>query len=309
MMALAEAFAGAEKSLARSDRNAFAGSVDTIRELSKGIPGIHARGSAIDGGFLARASGLGDVALDASRRARGGDAAGAAAALEGVRDACVQCHAVHRPGNARRGMYPARGNTVAGEVSVAMLGGEEREDRSNVVVFLEGVPTPQDRVAAPRRRRITQKGAKFEPRVLPIVRGESVEFPNDDFIFHNVFSLSETRPFDLGAYGPGGSKSVAFPRTGLVRIYCNIHPQMLSTVIVLENPFFATTDEHGRFAITGVPDGTYVLRCWHEYGGEHRETVELAGAALAEVAFGIREDKVTLDHKNKFGLPYREAYR
>ena len=309
MMSLAETFARAEKGLAAGDLAAFAVYAGRIRDQAKEVPDLHRSGSEGDRGFRACASALGDVADEANRLAKSGDRARASSAFEDLRNACVQCHATYRTGNDRRGMFPARWNTVAGEVSVSTIGGGEREDRSNVVVFLEGVRTPADRQAPWRERRITQKEARFEPHVLPIVRGEKVEFPNDDFIFHNVFSLSETQTFDLGAYGPGQSRSVEFPRTGLVRVYCNIHPQMLSTILVLENPFFATTDERGRFTIAGVPDGTYVLRAWQEYGGDHRETVSLQGGAVSTVRFRLVEDKVTLEHKNKFGLPYREAYR
>jgi plastocyanin len=206
-------------------------------------------------------------------------------------------------------LYPARGNTISGTVSVVMLGGKEREDRSNVVVFLDGVSAAPERLVPWRTHRITQKDARFEPRVLPVLRGESVEFPNDDFIFHNVFSLSESQPFDLGAYGPGQTKSVAFTRTGLVRVYCNIHPQMLSTILVLENPFFATTDADGRFVLSGVPDGTYALRTWQEYSGDHRQSVTLSGGALVSIPIRVQEDKVTIEHANKYGLPYREGYR
>ena len=309
MMSLAETFARAERGLGAGDLSSLAVYAGRIRDQAKEVPGLRRSDSDVDDGFRACASALGSVADEADRLARSGDRRRASSAFEDLRNACVQCHATYRSGNDRRGMYPARWNTVAGEVSVSMLGGDERKDSSNVVVFLEGVRTPEDRAAPWRAHRITQKEARFEPRVLPIVRGEKIEFPNDDFIFHNVFSLSETQAFDLGAYGPGQSRSVEFPRAGLVRVYCNIHPQMLSTILVLENPFFATTDERGRFTIAGVPDGTYVLRAWQEYGGDHRERVVLSGGALATLRLRLVEDKVTLEHKNKFGLPYREAYR
>jgi plastocyanin len=309
MMSLAEALARAEKNLGAGDLAAFGVYAGRIRDQAKEIPDLRRSDADADRGFRASASALGSVADEANRLAKSGDRARAASAFEDLRNACVQCHVTYRSDDGRRGTFPARWNTVAGEVSIATVDGSERKDRSNVVVFLEGVATPVDRATPWRARQITQQEARFEPRVLPIVRGEKVEFPNDDFIFHNVFSLSETQPFDLGAYGPGQSRSVEFPRTGLVRVYCNIHPQMLSTILVLENPFFATTDERGRFTIAGVPDGTYVLRAWQEFGGDHRETVELAGGKLATVRFRLAEDKVTLEHRNKFGLPYREAYR
>jgi hypothetical protein len=309
MMGLADAFSAAEKREADLDLAPFLDAVEKIRTLSAGIQQMPSPEGAPASGFRSSATAVANLAVELARAARAGDRERATSIFEDLRGACVQCHVKYRTRNEERGLYPARGNTVSGAVSVVMLGGKEREDRSNVVVFLDGVLTPPGRLVPWQVHRITQKDARFEPRVLPVFRGESVAFPNDDFIFHNVFSLSESEPFDLGAYGPGQTRSVVFSRTGLVRVYCNIHPQMLSTILVLENPFFATTDAEGRFVISGVPDGTYALRAWQEYSGDHRQSLSLSNGAIVSVPIRIQEDKVTIEHTNKFGLPYRETYR
>lgn len=240
---------------------------------------------------------------------RSGDLPRARLELEVLRTNCVACHVRFRGDDARRGSYPARGNTLAGQVSILTRAKEPREERSNVLVFLEGVPAPSDRPLEVVSRSMSQRNQRFEPRVLPILRGTTVDFPNDDFIFHNVFSLSETQPFDLGAYGSGKSKSVLFPRTGVARIYCNIHPEMVATIVVLENPCFALTDRTGFFVITGIPEGTFRVRAWHELGGEHDERLTFAGGAIVRTNFGLEETRATLEHKNKFGKPYRGDYR
>jgi hypothetical protein len=95
------------------------------------------------------------------------------------------------------------------------------------------------------------------------VRGARVEFPNQDPLFHNVFSLSAARTFDLGRYPEGTSKSVVFDRAGVVQVFCHIHSDMSAIVLVLENPFFAVPDS-GRYVIAGVPAGDYRLTAWHE---------------------------------------------
>lgn len=113
---------------------------------------------------------------------------------------------------------------------------------------------------------ITQKDATFRPHVMPIVAGTTVSWPNNDDIYHNVFSYSETRPFDLGLYksDKGDVPKVPFPTPGRVDAFCSIHSQMHCIILVLENPFFATTDAKGGFVITNVPAGTYRLKAWHE---------------------------------------------
>jgi len=113
-------------------------------------------------------------------------------------------------------------------------------------------------------RRISQKGAVFLPHVLPVMVGTTVEWPNNDDIFHNVFSMSEARPFDLGLYKNPEVKKVLFDKAGRVDVFCSIHANMNCVVVVLENPFFAVTDPQGKYSITNVPPGTYKLKAWHE---------------------------------------------
>jgi plastocyanin len=135
----------------------------------------------------------------------------------------------------------------------------------NVVIYLEGVPF-QDRQAAPRPRRlvIAQEREAFTPHVLPILKGDTVGFPNQDPVFHNVFSLSSPRSFDLGRYPRPQSKSVRFDKTGIVKVFCHIHSDMSSVVLVLDNPYFTVPDRGGRFEIAGIPPGEYNLVIWHE---------------------------------------------
>jgi plastocyanin len=150
----------------------------------------------------------------------------------------------------------------------------ERIDYSqlkNFVVYIEGPLTngPSDSISNLVARVDTKRGkqekANFMPGVLPIVVGTTVEWPNNDDIFHNVFSMSDARPFDLELYkGNPPEKRVKFDRAGRVDVFCSIHANMHCVVLVLENPFFATADEAGHYVINNVPAGTYRLKAWHE---------------------------------------------
>lgn len=110
----------------------------------------------------------------------------------------------------------------------------------------------------------TQKDANFEPHVLPVVVGGAVRWPNEDDIFHNVFSMSDAKEFDLGYYKKEKVPELRFDRVGRVDVFCAIHPKMHCIILVVPNPFFATADEKGRFVIKNVPAGTYKVRAWHE---------------------------------------------
>jgi hypothetical protein len=109
-----------------------------------------------------------------------------------------------------------------------------------------------------------QRNETFVPHVLAIVAGTTVDFPNSDRIYHNVFSLSRAKSFDLGRYATGKSKSVRFDRPGIVRVFCEIHSHMSAFILVFAHRYFAVTDDEGRFRIDNVPPGAYTLVAWNE---------------------------------------------
>ena len=111
---------------------------------------------------------------------------------------------------------------------------------------------------------ISQKGATFTPHVSPIMMGTTIEWPNQDDIFHTVFSISEAKQFDLELYKSPEVKRVPFDKPGRVDVFCSIHTTMNCVILVLENPWFALSDAKGAYSITNVPPGTYTLKAWHE---------------------------------------------
>jgi len=217
----------------------------------------------------------------------------------------VHCHACERGPGADP--FPARGATVFGRIAITTLAGEPRADRSGVVVFVDDVPgyvpAPSGRVLAVR-----QQSRTFVPSVLAIEQGASVEFPNDDAVLHNVFSRSKARVFDLGVYGKGASQHVRFDDPGLIRVYCNIHPEMECSIVVLRNRYFAVSEPDGSWSITGLPEVELSLRTWHRHGGDREVRVHTRASATLRVDFDVREDRRTVPHANKFDRPYRRKY-
>lgn len=125
-------------------------------------------------------------------------------------------------------------------------------------------PAPTTPVQVITTKKIAQRGAMFSPHILPILVGTTVEWPNYDDILHNVFSMSEPKPFDLDLYKAPVVKPVTFDQPGRVDVYCSIHPAMSCVVLVMENPYFAATDNQGHYTIPNVPAGTYKLKAWYE---------------------------------------------
>jgi plastocyanin len=136
------------------------------------------------------------------------------------------------------------------------------------VVYLESAPRGAFEEREPSRATLDQRNETFVPHVLAVTVGTVVDFPNSDKTFHNVFSLSKAKRFDLGRYAAGHSKSVRFDRPGVVRVFCDIHSHMNAYVLVLTHRFFAVTDPDGRFRIPAVPPGDYTVIAWYE--GEER---------------------------------------
>jgi plastocyanin len=165
---------------------------------------------------------------------------------------------------------------------------ELKDEYANVVVYLERV---SDSALAPpshpERPAMTQKDEQFIPHVLPVVAGTTVEFPNQDDIFHNVFSLSGPKQFDLPKYPAGSSRSVTFPRAGVVNVFCHIHADMSAVILVLENPFFVTPAPDGTFSLDGVPPGEYTVIAWHERIKPVKRKIRVAAGQPVIVNFDI----------------------
>jgi len=153
------------------------------------------------------------------------------------------------------------------------------------VAYLVG-PVAGARAAAGARPRLVQQDTAFRPPVLVVPVGTAVEFPNRDPFFHNVFSYSSAKRFDLGRYPRGESRTVVFDRPGVVKVYCEIHQWMRSAVLVVENPFHAEVGADGSFSIAGVPPGRYRLAVWDFDRGQRtvEVTVPAQGAARVDVS-------------------------
>jgi plastocyanin len=152
----------------------------------------------------------------------------------------------------------------------------------NVIVYLKEAPTGS---VAPTRAEIRQVNETFVPRAIAVTVGSEVSFPNGDPFFHNVFSLSRTRTFDLGRYPSGQTRTVRFDRAGLVKVFCQIHSHMSASVMIFDHPWFAVPDEHGAFNLSNVPPGARRLAAWHERFGETTISVRLEAGRPATVDF------------------------
>ncbi|HJP29256.1 MAG TPA: carboxypeptidase regulatory-like domain-containing protein [Candidatus Latescibacteria bacterium] len=131
--------------------------------------------------------------------------------------------------------------------------------------------------AAPAPARMDQKMARFWPRVLPITVGATVEFVNQDRFYHNVFSLSRPNDFDIGRKPTGVVAGQAFNDTGRVEVFCDIHPQMNATVLVLGTPWFTRPDSTGSFRLEALPEGRYRLHAYHPEHDDLERQIEVGG--------------------------------
>jgi len=174
------------------------------------------------------------------------------------------------------------------------LGKDAEEDplefeRSHVVIYLEG----PSGIGPAKTTVITmqQVNRRFSPDLLVIPVGSAVSFPNMDPIFHNIFSLSKAKTFDLGSYDKGESRSVVFAKPGIVSVYCHLHPNMTATIVVAPNRWNTKTDGEGRFALHDVPPGKYTIVAWHKAAGFFRQQVQIVADRDEKIEFLIPLDE------------------
>jgi plastocyanin len=199
---------------------------------------------------------------------------------------------------------------VSGRVTISEGRGRLASDVGNAVVYLSG-PAPRLR---PERVEMTLDGRAFRPRVVVVPVGSTVVFPNHDPFNHNVFSLSKPNDFDLGLYGRGRSGEERFRHAGLVRVYCNIHPQMIGFVMVVGNGYFTQPVADGSYTIPQVEPGHYTLHVWFERAPEVTRDIVVPAGGLSGV--DVRLDASGyhyVPHTNKYGREYgsgatRERY-
>lgn len=156
------------------------------------------------------------------------------------------------------------------------------------LVYLESDVLNRGGYRPPERHPVLdQRNLQFHPEVLPILVGTTVEFPNRDNLFHNVFSYSRPKEFDLGRYPKDDLRSVLFDRPGLVRVYCDIHADMYATIVVLPHPYFATPDDDGAYTIRRVPEGKYTLVFWMDRNVVERRSIVVRAGENPEMNFSF----------------------
>jgi plastocyanin len=171
-----------------------------------------------------------------------------------------------------------KGGTIKGTVDSPYV------SRFPALVYIDHVngsfPPPKD------NPHMSQKGMVFRPHILPVLKGSTVDFTNDDTVDHNVFSPpGSATPFNLGIYGSGVKKTETFNNLGEVPLLCSVHPEMSAFIIVLQNPYYALTDSSGAFEIKNVPAGTYQLKVWDEKVKGAPQQVTVAAEKTTSVEF------------------------
>jgi plastocyanin len=202
---------------------------------------------------------------------------------------------------------------VTAEARVRIVGAKESERHSNegVVLWLTPVEAPlppRTSTSAGNRLQLAQKNKEFVPHLVVVQVGSTVDFPNLDPFFHNVFSQFNGKRFDLGLYESGSSRSVRFDRPGISYIFCNIHPEMSAVVVSVPTPYFAMSTAAGNLTIHDVAPGAYMMHVWAMGNSEsdlavvgHRISVSGTTIDLGTIAL---QESIMGPHKNKFGGDY-----
>jgi plastocyanin len=200
---------------------------------------------------------------------------------------------------------PAR-SAGHGSVSGTVVTSDKKgkHGRGGVVVSVSSLGGDEESPSAGTTPKIRQRDAAFDPALTVVTVGTTVEFPNEDKIFHNVFSLSEPAKFDLGLYKSGSSKAVTFRRPGVVDVYCNIHPQMVAKIKVMENEHWAITRSDGSFKIDHLPPGRHTITAWQPNGESRASEIVVAAGETTRAELELPEPAPGHGHLRKDGTPY-----
>jgi plastocyanin len=192
---------------------------------------------------------------------------------------------------------------VSGTVEVILKGDKKKSDLSSVIVYLDSAESKIPAELTKKNYTMATKNKQILPRSLAVPLGATVQFPNFDSIFHNLFSVSSPNQFDLGFYKGGDSKSQAFQHPGVVKVFCNVHPQMTATIVVSTTPYYTVADERGNFNLGNVVNGNFQLKAYCEEGLGEQNLVVGDKPLSVRLTIDARSFK-KLRHKNKFGKDY-----
>ena len=196
------------------------------------------------------------------------------------------------------------GATLSGRVSL-LLPPKVEVDPGGSVVWIPGLTIAGSGSVRPS---VTSKDKRFDPRILAVPAGTRVTFPNVDAIYHNAFSLSPGNTFDMGLYRKGASRDVVLKNPGIVRVYCNIHPDMASSVVVVEGNAFALVQKDGTYRIAGIPPGRHEVHIWSDIAGEQVITLSFAAGQAVDWSPALDATKYRrMAHTNKHGKAYPKA--
>ena len=182
----------------------------------------------------------------------------------------------------------SKGGIVKGAVTIA------GKPTADVVVSVEGVAQEQVKTQISnlksKKAVLDQRELRFVPYVLPVLVGTTVDFPNNDKNWHNAYSKSDVKKFDLGLYAPGKTRSATFEKPGVVRVVCNVHPNMEAFIVVKEHPYFTAADSRGNYRLDGVPRGKFRLAVWHPQLGTTEASVEIVrDGEVVDINFDLKK--------------------
>lgn len=207
---------------------------------------------------------------------------------------------------------PLHAEEIRGRVQLLAKGGKNPARGSDVrqaVVYFEPEKATGMKTGGEPFEMVTRK-KEFSPRVLVVPKGSRVRFPNQDPILHNVFSVSAPNQFDLGLYRKGSGKETKFDSPGLVRVYCNIHHDMVAYVMVLDTPYHVSPNANGEFVLSGLPRGKGKLTVWHEQAEPWSVDVELPQKTQGPVLARVEIVRPLIPaHLNKTGESYFRSER